>query len=1760
VEGIAANDDFFARGGHSLLAVRLVARIRDEFGVELPLRAVFEFPTLRAQAGAIVGAVASGVPDQPIPILRDRTRLPLSFAQERLWFLDQLEPGNTAYIMGGALRLRGPLDVSALAAAFDRVVERHEALRVVFRTEDGRPYAAAGPRPRLREVEAITDEQTRPFDLAEGPLLRASLARRGDEAVLAIAMHHIVSDGWSIDRLLEELCAGYGATTAAAPPPLTIQYADFAAWQRERAASGALDGHLTYWRERMRGAPTRLELPADRPRPDAQSYEASSHAAVIEAPLATLLAERGRELQTTPFMTLLAVFGAALHGWSGADDIVIGFPAAGRSRTELEPLIGMFVNTVPVRLQLQAGASFAQVAAHARTRTLEALANQDVPFEKLVDELRVERSLAWSPLFQVMLVMQEAKRPPVVPAGLSVEPLPAPPVTTTKFDLTLAVADHGSTMAITFEYDRALFDAATIERFSNDFLALLRRALEAPAEPLISNGPASLGAEARSAKAASGPTRGPAPFEAPASPVERAVAGIWCEVLRLDRVGATDNYFELGGDSILSIQVIARLRERGWRLTPKDIFRNQTLRALAAVATPVETGAAPVEDVASARLPVSPLQRLFLELAGEARHHFNQTLLLDIDPAIRADDLEAALREVQRVHPALRGRFAQEQGQWREHASPDVDLAIERFDCDTLTLEAECQRLQRGLNIEQGPVVRAAHFRIGQQARLFLVAHHLVVDAVSWRIVLDDLTRALGQRAAGRAPSLPAEHASAHAVRAAQLARHEPVTRERSPVFDGVAPDGGVSRPVVIERTSPRASAVAAEGLLAAFGRALCAVTQRPQVVVDVERHGRDEGELDLSRSVGWFTRIVPTRVAADDGLVIPLASASDGLSDVSFNFLGQGLSGGMDGVIRGLAAEPAGDPVAPGMPRRYRLDVNAVVTDGVLRLQLSFDAGMLPVHLVEEIAARTLAGVDEAHGLDVEAAYPLTPSQLGMWLQSVAQPDTPAFVEQAGFVMEGGVDVAVLKAALAEVIGRHAALRSAIAADGDGALRVVFRSVETPVREVEPQPGESEEVALTRLLDDDRRAGYRLDRPPLLRFMLLRVAPTRAWLVMSFHHVILDGWSLALFWAEAAACYEAARAGRAPSLPPPPDEQPLAEWLRMLEGNTAEAFWRERLAGFSAATPVVAPLPPPQFGEPAEHEHVMSADAGRAIAALRRETRVPPALVFEVLWSLLLAGRAGTDEVVFAATVSGRPPSVPGIERMLGCFINTVPVRVSVDRETSLRSLLARHHQDRVTQAEFEQCSAGQVHAWSQVPAGQPLAQTLLVYENLPGSGASGPAATTAPARRVQGAWTTYPLALLISPGATPHLRFVYQPGAIDADAVAELAGDFERLALAASAGSPVATLVSSVPPAIPAASAAAVPTAGPASYVAPRTLLEHQLAGIWEALFASGAIGVLDDFFSLGGHSLLAVQLAAQVRTTLHRDLPLQMLLLHPTIERLARAMEGATPSAGSLVRLTEGSDEPALVCPHPLGGHVLCYGPLARQLAGRTLWGLQAPGLAEGERPAASWHDLVDHHWRSLASVRTRPFALLGYSYGGYLTMELAARAMEDGSAPASVILLDVPHPSVIPPGTRHPDAATLLHAMFGRDLGIELDAMRAVSERELVRLVYDTALARHVLPDGTPIGQVERLLAVAAAHSRLAPPERRYEFPIVVLRAREGASRIADIDDYGWGDWCAGVEVEWVDGSHETMLDTVHVDGIARFLRKYVTGTAVSLARS
>ncbi len=802
--------------------------------------------------------------------------------------------------------------------------------------------------------------------------------------------------------------------------------------------------------------------------------------------------------------------------------------------------------------------------------------------------------------------------------------------------------------------------------------------------------------------------------------------------------------------------------------------------------------------------------------------------------------------------------------------------------------------------------------------------------------------------------------------------------------------------------------------------------------------------------------------------------------------------------------------------------------------------------------------------GPRVEALYPLTPSQTGMWLQSAAGGGQDRFIEQAAFCLEGRVDREALARALQCVVDRHGALRSSILARGVQPVRAVLQEMRVALPAV--SAGGDEDAALTDLMTAERARGFPLNRPPLIRFALLTVREDRAWLVVSFHHIILDGWSLLILWTEAAAFYAAELAGTSAQLPPAADDGHVADWLRRRSDADSERYWRVRLAGFRTPVPLAVAAVPAD-DEPAEAELVMSPAAGAAIATAAHACRVSPAIVFEVLWAVLLAGRTRMDDVAFAATVSGRPPGIPGIERLVGCFINTVPIRMTLDAAVTLRACLARHHEQRAEQAEFEYCSAGQIHGWSELRPGESMSQSLLVFENLRGP-ASGTVAETVSeprvseaGRRVRGARTGYPVTLLISPGPAPHLRIIHQPAAVSAATARELMAGLEQLALRLPEhlDAPLQGWRESVAFVPVLTAPAMLPLRAP--FVAPRTRVEHELAAIWEGLFKVAPIGVLDDFFSLGGHSLMVLQMATRLRAAINVEMPLHVLVSHTTIEQLARACATDLKDDAAVVTLSNDGAGMPVYCPHPMGGHVLCYAPLGRRLAGRhRAWGLQAKGIAAGDAPAANWDEVIAHHWSLLTTARRvtqgarhslDSIALLGYSYGGYIAMELAARARREGATDVRVVLFDVPHPSVIPAASRNPDDASLLHALFGRPLSLELVELKRVPSQELTRHVFDIAVAHHLIPPDTAFEHVDRVLGTYRAHSRIAPPEVTYPFPVVLFRASEQPDRISALPDLGWAAHATGVSVEWVAGSHETMLDAPYAENLADLVAKHLT---------
>ncbi|MBG4692834.1 pyoverdine non-ribosomal peptide synthetase PvdD, partial [Pseudomonas aeruginosa] len=497
VERVGLDDNFFELGGHSLLATRVISRVRQEQQLDASLKALFERPVLEAFAQGLertTDAVST------IPLADRQQPLALSFAQERQWFLWQLEPESAAYHIPSALRLRGRLDVDALQRSFDSLVARHETLRTRFRLEGGRSYQQVQPAVSVsieREpfgeeglIERIQAIVVQPFDLERGPLLRVNLLQLAeDDHVLVLVQHHIVSDGWSMQVMVEELVqlyAGYSQGLDVVLPALPIQYADYALWQRSWMEAGEKERQLAYWTGLLGGEQPVLELPFDRPRPARQSHRGAQLGFELPRELVEAVRALAQREGASSFMLLLASFQALLYRYSGQADIRVGVPIANRNRVETERLIGFFVNTQVLKADLDGRMGFDELLAQARQRALEAQAHQDLPFEQLVEALQPERNASHNPLFQVLFNHQSEIRsvtPEVQLEDLRLEGL-AWDGQTAQFDLTLDIQEDENGIWASFDYATDLFDASTVERLAGHWRNLLRGIVANPRQRL----------------------------------------------------------------------------------------------------------------------------------------------------------------------------------------------------------------------------------------------------------------------------------------------------------------------------------------------------------------------------------------------------------------------------------------------------------------------------------------------------------------------------------------------------------------------------------------------------------------------------------------------------------------------------------------------------------------------------------------------------------------------------------------------------------------------------------------------------------------------------------------------------------------------------------------------------------------------------------------------------------------------------------------------------------------------------------------------------------------------------------------------------------------------------------------------------------------------------------------------------------------------------------------------------------------------------
>nr|WP_129677795.1 non-ribosomal peptide synthetase [Candidatus Chloroploca sp. Khr17] len=2338
-------------------------------------------------------------------------RLPLSFAQQRLWFLAQLEGASDTYNIAAALRLHGPLDVEAFATSWRQIEARHEVLRTSFPQLAGQAHQQINlpgftlnrvdlsALPQDEQADAVArlahDEAGTTFDLASGPLWRVTLARLSEqEHALFVTMHHIISDGWSIGIITRELSALYAqqrGQQAEALPQLPLQYADVALWQRKWLEGAVLQEQLAYWRRQLADAPPFLPLPVDHPRPPVQRHQGDQIAVTLAQPLTRALGRLAQANDATLFMVLQAAFATLLARYTGQEEFCVGTPIANRQFAEVEPLVGFFVNTLVLRNDLTGNPSFRELLARVRQLTLDAYQHQAVPFELVVEALQPERNLAYSPLFQVMFVLQNNRQETLALGELAFSPLDVEhPVA--KFDLTLTVWEGSGELTAAWNYNTDLFERSTIERMAGHYKTLLGEiaadpgqaiarlpmlsaaerhqllvtwndtAADYPAElclhqlfeaqvertpnapavayegqaltyaelnwranqlahrlqqcgvgpevlvglcverspammvgllgilkaggaylPLDSNYPAErlaamredarvkllviqaglraqLGLEAEQVieledlaptlstanpqvavrptnlayviytsgstgqpkgvqithqgvvnylhwcvrtypvsagngipvngsfsfdgtlpalfapllvgKQVSllpeerqfdllsgalreaeepfslikgtpthlnllhrligqpratlrthalvlggeavprslvdlwwqhapgsrvfnqyGPTeatvaccwyevlphttlpeivpigrpiantqlylldryrqlvpigvpgelyvggvqvaRGylnrpeltaerfiqnpfgpgrlyktgdlcrylpdgtleflgriddqvklhgfriepgeieaqlrqcagvqaalvmvrettsgkrlvayvvgavaveelrarlsqklppymvpaqfiqlpdfpvlpngkinrralPAPDEtidtarrvAPRTPTETLLASIWRDILGIEQVGVTDNFFQVGGDSILSIQIVSRAREAGLHLTPKDLFQHQTIADLAGVARSAPQTRAE-QGIVTGALPLTPIQRRFFAQGWSEPHHYNQSMLLELVAEVQTIWLKAAVRSLFTHHDALRSRFKRTGAGWQQTViAPALELPFTIVDLSPLgeheqqaALAAQADALQASLNLEQGPLLRVAFFQLGARKLLLIVIHHLVVDGVSWRILLEDLQTAYQQAASGSPLKLPAKTTSFKAwATLVQAQGPQAVADERDywrqicairtqtlPTDQKVGPNDHASAAVVSTRLGTLQTAALLNEASAAYHTqindllltALLLAYHRwsgqTTLLLDLEGHGREElfsdQAIDLSRTVGWFTTVFPVVLeltTAEPGAAIkqvkeqlrhiPRRGIGYGLlrfihddqalaasAEISFNYLGQFDQSIQGSLITAFANDTVGSTRSPAGPRARLLEISAIVMDGQLQIDWVYsrnvhDAGTIQrfahafddalQELVAHCQAPGVGGYTPSDFPDIslsqaqldallgeiaranhatgsinqrnEAIYPLSPSQQGMLVETLAFPGSGVHIEQSVLSWHGPFDGKAFAQAWRQVLERHTTLRTGFAWENLAEpLQFVLRGAQLPIahHSLRGLVPEVQQQHIERYLAADRQRGFSPSQPPLMRLALFEVDDSLCHLVWTRHHLLSDGWSLPIMMRELMALYEAECSGQPLHLPPSRPYRNYIAWLRKQDLAASEAFWRTYLAGFTTPTPLSTRLT--EVTEGARHasaELVVPAATTATLVALGRQHGFTASTLIQGAWALLLHHHSGARDLLFGATVAGRPPEVVEAETMVGLFINTVPVRVRLPSspDIALLSWLQALQAQGLEQQPHTYCSSGQIHQWSEVPGSLPLYESLLVFENYPTAVAptegATPRLTPFPlsGERATGAQTRYALTALVLPGAELAFRFVY-------DTQRLTAADIERLQtrllalleqVAADPLQPLSRYLLDIEQAP--TLRLAPPIAARSGLALPRTEAEQQLVRIWQDVLGIETVGVRDSFFDLGGHSLVALRLMAQLQQQFDRNLPLATLFLYPTIEQLAQQLGMPAESPGeawpTLVPIQPDGESLPFFCVPGAGGNPLYLYDLASCLGkNQPFYGLQAIGLDGETRPYTSVEAIAAHNIEAIQRVQPQgPYLLGGHSFGGKVAFEMAQQLCRAGHEVAGVLLLDVAAPTLqpeqAPPEWDEARWLVALAGAFGTIAGrqsvLVAEELRALAPEE--QLVYfKVELERlGLLPEGSSLSQARGWVEVFKCNQQTTyAPGPVTPVPLTLFRAEAALAHVPDSDHrvgrpddptLGWAAFTATqVEVVPVPGDHLTMMSRPHVEALALRLREHL----------
>ncbi|WP_264312050.1 non-ribosomal peptide synthase/polyketide synthase [Pseudomonas putida] len=1920
-----------------------------------------------------------------VPARQGLARIPLSFAQQRLLFLWQLEPDSPAYNVPMAVRLKGALDLTVLQQALDALVSRHESLRTRFVSDEGEFHQdMLDACPLVLDVVECQDDEAalsvavdaalkQPFDLLAGPLMRVTLLRvNAEHHVLALSMHHIISDGWSSDLLVQEFIQLYTALAEgrqAELPALPIQYADYAIWQRAWLEAGEAQRQLAYWQAQLGDEQPLLSLPLDFERPATPSYRGAVLKLHLGAEQAEALRTQARKGGHTLFVLMLAAMAVVLSRYSGQSDIRIGAPNAGRNRKELEGLIGFFINTQVLRVQVDERATFAALLEQVKDVIGGAQSHQELPFEHLVDALLPERNLAHNPLFQFKINQHVAAGDPSRKrlGELEVEGF-AREGGDARFDLAFDFSDKPDGIEGYFTYATDLFEQATIQRMADslrrvldvlshaqhqpivehlevegrqqaapeayphrDFLALWRQAMaqgqaqggvragerfmtqggldaasnrvadylrqrgvgagsivalclprsiewvtallavlktgaaylpldtqqpqerllqlivdsgaaallhepgdtrftgldgvqavacepatwaacsdspvavavspEQPAYVIYTSGstgqpkgvvvshgalasyiqavlerlqlpagasmamvsttaadlghtvlfgalasgrllhllsqelafdpdgfasymaqhqvgvvklvPSHLQGLLQAARAADvlpaealilggeacpwsllekiralrpecrvinhyGPTettvgvltfepgqrldgcrtvpvgrplgnacaevldgylnplapqvvgelylgghgvaqgylgqpaltaerfvpaadgarlyrtgdrarlsdegliefvgraddqvkiRGyrvepgeigrvlaglpgvsdavvlalplegdaerlqlvayvvaeggvsvqqlqaqlqarlpdymvpaqmlllerlpltangkldkralPAPgavsrgYVAPEGEIEEKLAAVWADVLKLERVGSSDNFFELGGDSILSLQIIARAKRQGIKITPKQLFEQQTVGQLAQVAKRIEAKqpvAAPVDTATCGEVALLPAQARFFEMDIAQPAHWNQSVLLKPAQRMQVEHLETALRAVLEQHDALRLRFSRQNGQWQARFQTlDHSPVVRQRSLAALSeLDAAGSEVQASLDLEHGPLLRAELFDVADgQQRLLLVIHHLVVDGVSWRVLLEDLQEAYQQRLNGQPVSLPAKtcsvktwaerlvaHASSPALQAqadywlqvlqgspAELPRDNPQGSLGNQHARTAASRLDAARTAQLLKQAPAAYRTQINDLLlTALARTLCQWSAQDEVLVQLEGHGREDlfDDLDLSRTVGWFTSVFPVRLAPGEAMgpsikaikeqlrAVPDKGIGYGLlrhlgdtpvrerlsaaaqPRVTFNYLGQFDSSFTtdDTALFSPSGESAGRTQYAGAQLGNWLSITGQVYGGELFLEWTYSEDVYRPETIQHLAQAyeqalaelvehccqpqhqgvtpsdfPLAALTQGQldSLPVPAAqiadvYPLSPMQQGMLFHTLYDQQAGNYINQLRVDVEG-LDVQRFKQAWQAALDAHDILRSGFVLQGE--LEQAVQVVRKSVALPCSEHDWRGQPALEQALQA-LAEGERQQGFDLTEAPLLRLVLVQTG--EARHHLIYTNHHILMDgWSTSRLLGEVLQryAGLAPQAQATHYRDYIA-WLQGQDAAVAQAFWQAQLAALDAPTRLAQAIAGSAGGAGSgygDHRLAFDTEQTARLEAFARANRVTVNTLVQSAWLLLLQRCTGQASVCFGATVAGRPAELTGVEEQIGLFINTLPVIGAPRAEQTVAAWIGQVQASNLAVREFEHTPLYDVQRWAG-QGGDALFDSILVFENYPVSEAlqQGAPGGLRFGDVAVQEQTNYPLTLVVELGATLSMQYSHDRALWSDEAIARLAAYFANV-----------------------------------------------------------------------------------------------------------------------------------------------------------------------------------------------------------------------------------------------------------------------------------------------------------------------------------------------------------------------------------------------